>query len=95
MYYVTTFAYTTGETYIFKTKDIEKGDWERISFKPAYHDNSLFFDDDGKVFLIHGAERLKIIELNENLTGVKQGVTERILIENGQRTNRKRSRPWS
>ena len=82
MYYVTTFAYTTGETYIFKTKDIEKGNWERISFKPAYHDNSLFFDDDGKVYLIHGAERLKIIELNENLTGVKQGVTERVLIEN-------------
>ena len=82
MYYVTTFAYTTGETYIFKTKDIEKGNWERISFKPAYHDNSLFFDDDGKVYLIHNAERLKIIELNENLTGVKQGVPERVLIEN-------------
>jgi len=83
MYYVTTFAQTTGETYIFKTKDIEKGNWERISFKPAYHDNCLFFDDDGKVYLIHNAERLKIIELNENLTGVKQGVAERVLIENG------------
>ncbi|HEY3370814.1 MAG TPA: glycoside hydrolase 43 family protein [Prolixibacteraceae bacterium] len=82
MYYVTTFAYTTGETYIFKTKDIEKGNWERISFKPAYHDNSLFFDDDGKVYLIHSAERLKILELNEDLTGVKQGVPERVLIEN-------------
>ncbi len=34
MYYVTTFAQTTGETYIFKTKDIEKGNWQRVSFKP-------------------------------------------------------------
>ncbi|MEO7049295.1 MAG: glycoside hydrolase 43 family protein [Ferruginibacter sp.] len=82
MYYVTTFAYTTGETYIFKTKDIEKGNWQRISFKPALHDHSLFFDDDGKVYLIYDAERLKIIELNETLTGVKQGVAERVLIEN-------------
>ena len=82
MYYVAVFAQTTNETYIFTTKDIEKGDWKRISFKPALHDLSLFFDDDGKVYLIHNAERLKIIELNENLTGVKQGVTERVLIEN-------------
>ncbi|SKC63759.1 glycoside hydrolase family 43 protein [Ohtaekwangia koreensis] len=82
MYYVTTFAQTTGETYIFKTKDIEKGNWQRISFKPSLHDHSLFFDDDGKVYLIHNAERLKIVELNDDLTGIKQGVPERVLIEN-------------
>jgi beta-xylosidase len=83
MYYVTTFAHDIpGETYIFKTKDIEKGNWQRVSFKPSYHDHSLFFDDDGKVYLIHGADRLKIVELNEELTGVKQDVPERVLIEN-------------
>lgn len=82
MYYVAVFAQTTNETYIFTTKDIEKGNWKRISFKPALHDLSLFFDDDGKVYLIHNAERLKIVELNEDLTGVKQGVPERVLIGN-------------
>jgi beta-xylosidase len=82
-YYVTTFAHDTpGETYIFKTKDIEKGNWERISFKPSYHDSSLFFDDDGKTYLIHGAGQLKIVELNEDLTGIKKGVPEQVLIEN-------------
>src|SRR5215203_3506606 len=65
MYYVTTFAHDVpGETYIFKTKDIEKGNWQRVSFKPSYHDHSLFFDDDGKAYLIHGAKRLNIVELN-------------------------------
>jgi beta-xylosidase len=83
MYYVTTFAHDVpGETYIFKTKDIEKGNWERVSFKPSYHDHSLFFDDDGKAYLIHGAKRLNIVELNDDLTGVKQGVPEKVLIEN-------------
>ncbi|MFD2034682.1 glycoside hydrolase 43 family protein [Belliella marina] len=82
MYYVTTFAQTTGETYIFKTKDIEKGNWERISFKPAYHDSFLFFDDDGKAYLIHDAHTLKIVELNDDLTGVKQDVPEKVFIEN-------------
>ena len=83
MYYLTTFAHDIpGETYVFKTKDIEKGNWQRVSFKPSYHDSTLFFDDDGKAYLIHGADRLKIVELNEDLTGVKQDVPERVLIEN-------------
>ena len=82
MYYVTTFSYTTGETYIFKTPDIDKGNWQRVSFKPAYHDNNLFFDDDGKVYLIHGANQIKIVELNNTLTGINQNVRERVLIEN-------------
>src|ERR1700759_3214925 len=33
IYYVSTFAGTTGETYIYSTKDIEKGPWKTISFK--------------------------------------------------------------
>lgn len=82
MYYVTTFAQTTGETYIFKTTAIEKGNWQRVSFKPDYHDHSLFFDDDGKVYLIYGAGKIKLIELNDDLTGVKQNVPEKVIIEN-------------
>jgi beta-xylosidase len=82
IYYVSTFSQTTGETYIFKTKDIEKGNWERASFKPAYHDSSLFFDDDGKTYLIHNAHTLKIVELNDDLTGVRPGVPEKVFIEN-------------
>src|SRR6185503_18822692 len=48
IYYVSTFAQTTGKTYIYSTNDIETGPWKTNSFKPAFHDNSLFFDDDGK-----------------------------------------------
>src|SRR5688572_9840428 len=82
MYYVTTFSGTTGETYIFKTKDIEKGNWQRVSFKPSYHDHSLFFDDDGKAYLIYGGGQIKLVELNADLTGVNQSVPEKVIIEN-------------
>ncbi len=82
MYYLTTFAQTTGETYIFKTTAIEKGNWQRVSFKPDYHDHSLFFDDDGKAYLIYGAGKIKLVELNADLTGIKQGVPEKVIIEN-------------
>ena len=67
MFYVSTFAQTTGLTYIYSTKNIEKGPWKRITFRPSYHDNSLFFDDDGKVYLLYGAGRIHMVELNEDL----------------------------
>ncbi|OJW76630.1 MAG: glycoside hydrolase [Spirosoma sp. 48-14] len=81
-YYVTTFAQTTGKTYIYTTKNIEKGPWKEVSFKPSYHDHSLFFDDDGRTYLIYGAGKLNILELNADASGVKPGTTERVLIEN-------------
>ncbi len=80
-YYVSTFAGTTNKTYIYSTKDIENGPWEEISFSPSYHDHTIFFDDDGKIYMIWGVGRLMMIELKADLTGVKEG-TERVLIEN-------------
>ena len=80
-WYVSTFTATTGKTYIYSTRDIEKGPWTKISFAPSYHDHTMFFDDDGRTYLIYGAGRLNIVELKEDLTGVKPG-TDGILIEN-------------
>lgn len=80
-YYVSTFSGTTGKTYIFSTKDIEKGPWKRIVLNSSYHDHSLLFDDDGKVYLVWGAGKLQIIELQSDLSAVKEE-TKRILIEN-------------
>jgi beta-xylosidase len=54
-FYVSTFAQTTGKTYIFSTKDIENGAWDVSAFEPFYHDNTIFFDDDGRVYMIWGA----------------------------------------
>lgn len=82
MYYLTTFAQTTGKTYIFTTKDIEKGPWKRVSFTPSYHDHSLFFDDDGRVYLVYGNGKLSIVELTADATGVKPGGINQVLIEN-------------
>jgi len=80
-FYVSTFAATTGKTYIFTTKDIEKGTWEEHSFEPSYHDHTLFFDDDGKIYMIWGAGKLMFAELKTDLSGVKEG-SEKVLLEN-------------
>lgn len=81
-YYVSTFAQTTNKTYIFSTKDLEKGPWKVSSFSPSYHDHTLFFDDDGKVYMIYGGGKLRLLELNADASGIKPGVEEKIVIEN-------------
>ncbi|HEY4324898.1 MAG TPA: glycoside hydrolase 43 family protein [Mucilaginibacter sp.] len=82
IYYVSTFAQTTGKTYIYSTKDIEKGPWKTVSFQPALHDHSLFFDDDGKVYMVTGNGKLRIVELSDDVSGPKPGGIDQTLIEN-------------
>jgi beta-xylosidase len=82
VFYVSSFAQTTNKTYIFSSTNIEKGNWKRITFSPSYHDHSLFFDEDGKAYLIYGAGTLRILELNDDLSGIKPGGLNQVLIEN-------------
>ncbi|HYF69616.1 MAG TPA: glycoside hydrolase 43 family protein [Ohtaekwangia sp.] len=81
VYYVSTFSQTTGRTHIYTTRDIEKGPWKVLTFKPSFHDHTIFFDDDERVYMIWGGGNLKMVELKEDLSGVKEG-TARVLIEN-------------
>jgi len=81
-FYVSTFSSTTGKTYIWSTKDIEKGPWKEISFSPSFHDHTLIFDDDGRVYLIYGNKKLTLVELNPDLSGVKTGGINQVIIEN-------------
>jgi beta-xylosidase len=81
-YYISTFSATTGKTYIFSTKDIEKEPWKRNSFSPSFHDNTLFFDDDGRIYLITGNKKLTLVELSADLSGVKTGGINQVIIEN-------------
>ncbi|MDR0891216.1 MAG: glycoside hydrolase 43 family protein [Mediterranea sp.] len=81
-YYVSTFAQNTNKTYIFSTDSIAQGTtWQRQEFAPAYHDHSLFFDDDGRAYLVWGSGQLRIVELRADLSGTIEG-SERVLIEN-------------
>ena len=81
-FYVSTFAQTTGRTHIYSTRDIEKGPWKAVSFKPSLHDHSLFFDDDGKVYMITGSGKLRLVELTRDVTGIMPGGVDQTIIEN-------------
>lgn len=79
-FYVSTFSGTTGKTYIFSSEDPESGKWEKASFSPSLHDNSLVFDN-GKVYMIYGGGSIRIVELESDFSGVKPE-TDHVLIEN-------------
>ena len=82
IFYVSTFAGNTGKTYVYSTRDIEKGSWKALSFKPNLHDHSLFFDDDGKVYMIYGSGQIMLAQLKDDLSGIKPGTQPQILIKN-------------
>jgi beta-xylosidase len=81
-YYVSTFASTTGKTHIYSTKNIEKGPWKVTAFRPMMHDHSLFFEEDGKTYMVYGAGKIMIAELSDDLTGIKPGTEPQVLIAN-------------
>lgn len=78
IYYVSTFSGNTNKTYIYTTDDIESGNWKATSFSPSLHDHSLFFEDD-KIYMIWGGGEIKIVQLKEDLSGIKRE-TEQVLV---------------
>lgn len=59
-----------GKGFIFKA-DKAEGPWKLIARPPHHHDASLFFDEDGRVYLFH--DHGAIEELQDDLQDVKKG----------------------
>ena len=59
-----------GDTYIYSTEDPAK-EWTLVSRLRHFHDASLFFDDDGRVYVIYGTGQMA--ELKPDLSGVIDG----------------------
>lgn len=65
-------------TYIYHTENIEKTGWDRYVLEGVYHDMSFLFDDDN-AYLIYDNGDIKIAELKDDLSGVKEGGINRLL----------------
>ncbi|MDR1348480.1 MAG: glycoside hydrolase 43 family protein [Prevotellaceae bacterium] len=60
------------KSYIYTTDD-PTGKWKKIAvFDRNYHDSSLLFDDDGRVYLSYVEGQIKITELKSDLTAIKE-----------------------
>ena len=81
-YYVVFMSYTSNNTYVYQTTNIETGPWTRSTLGAAYHDSSLLFDSDGRVYLTYGSGDIRIIELTADATAVKAGGVNQVIIAN-------------
>lgn len=70
---------TAGKTFIFQTRDLEKGPWE-MSTIDFVHDMSLLFDDDGRVYLVYGGGDIRLLELTEDARAIKPGGLNQVII---------------
>lgn len=57
--------------------DKPEGPWERTVFPEYLYDPGLFFDEDGRVYVVHGQHHLYVTELNADAKSVKG---EKVLI---------------
>jgi beta-xylosidase len=82
VFYASTFSATSGRTHFYTTRDPERGPWKETSFEPAMGDHSLFFDDDGRAYLVYGNARIELSELKPDLSGIKPGGVHKVIVEN-------------
>ena len=64
-----------GDTYIF-TADKAEGPWKIVSRMCHFHDCSLFFDDDDRVYVVYGTGEM--MELKPDLSDVIEGTYQKI-----------------
>lgn len=79
-FYVTFACNDTHTSYMF-TADTPDGPWERRVMGDFFYDSSLFFDDDGRVYIVHGNGKLRLTELDpETWQPLKNGL-DRVIVE--------------
>ena len=84
--------YANGQFYVFSningkglqcytSKDI-KGPWTHHNMQGRIYDLSVLFDDDGKIYAIHGYGEVHCTELKPDMSGPVEG-TDHVIIPNG------------
>ncbi len=68
VYYICFIANDTHKTYLYQSRDIN-GPWEKDTLEGFYHDNSILFDDDGRIYIISGNKDIYLKELRFKESG--------------------------
>ena len=85
-FYVCFVANDTKKTYLFTADDIN-GHWIRHEIEGFYHDCSLLFDDDDRIYIIYGNTEIHLTELKADLLGPKPDGVDRIIVRETQDHN--------
>ena len=69
----------TKKCYHYTAADIH-GPWKKNYIEGFYHDPSLLFDDDGKVYIVYGNRDIYLTELKSDLSGPLTGGLHRLVL---------------
>ncbi|MCR5566341.1 MAG: glycoside hydrolase 43 family protein [Clostridiales bacterium] len=78
-FYVIFIAHEWPKTFLFTAENIE-GPWTKQYIDGIYHDPSLLFDDDGRIYIVYGNREICLTELKEDISGPKPGGVDRIIL---------------
>ena len=79
-FYICFVANDTHKTYLYTSKNIT-GPWEKSEISGFYHDSSILFDDDGKVYIVYGNREIHITELDLEKKAPKEGGLDKIIVK--------------
>jgi beta-xylosidase len=82
-FYVCFVANDTQKTYLFIADNID-GPWIKSEIDGFYHDCSLLFDDDDRIYIVYGNTEIHLTELEEDLSRPKAGGINRIIVSETQ-----------
>lgn len=83
-FYAAFVSHFAEKTYLFTAKNVTDT-WEKSEIKGYYHDNSILFDDDGRVFIVWGNREIKLLELEPDLSGPKEGgISKTLLVDKSE-----------
>lgn len=84
-FYICFVANDTHKTYLY-TADSITGPWKKSNIEGFFHDCSLLFDDDGKVYIVYGNREIYLTELNDDLTAPREGGLHRMIVKDSDET---------
>ena len=79
VFYALFIANDQHKTFVFRTDDIESSNWQCNIIDRPMHDASLLFED-GRVFCVWGGGDIRITELEPDLSAIKEGGVDQILL---------------
>ena len=79
LFYICFVANDTHKTYLYTSPDV-RGPWTKNCVNGFYHDNSILFDDDGRVYIVYGNREIRLTELAPDLSGPKPGGIDKVII---------------
>lgn len=78
-FYVIFVANDTHKTYLYTAPSVE-GPWEKKEIEGFFHDCSLLFDDDDRIYLAYGNKHIYVTEMKDDLSGPKPGGLHRMVV---------------